>query len=1268
MTKFSALCWLTRQALLTTALLTWLGVAIGAPDASSVTRFIAPSPRVSAIPMIFEANSGQAPSETKFIAHSNGGLILIRPDGLSLMFSHPRRIGNRLRTSRRPDAPPMIKVRLIGSRSDATVVGDGPLAGKINYFIGRDPHRWIANIPTFHGVIVRGAWPGIDALYAPAKETNGSGIEISFIVHPGAEPSRIRLSIGDSGRKPLLKNGAVEVRCGARRIVFTAPHVVEEDRSGRFEVASRFIPKSEPNDRLEIDLRVARHKPSARLIVDPTLTYSTFLGGSGEPDNRGSITGDVIRAIALDATGNEYVAGAAASLDFPSANTAFLSSCSKADGCYPAFVTKLDGKTGAVVYSTFLGGGFSVSGDSANAIAVDNGGEAYVAGVTHSNSFPTTPGVVIPTCNGDCFGVPFATKLSADGSSLVFSTLLSANNGGSANGIAIDGQNKVYVGGTIEGNAFATVLDPAATQSFYGVAIEGSAGNALAITKEHLIVLGGQVQFAQTGRQPAFLAVLDPSRGSTKASVRYARTFGTGRFGDYVNAIAIDSKRHAWAVGVANDPSSIAPSKFGSHKHCSKAAWCGAAFLLGVDIGAAGRASLAYSAEFGGNGVDSANAVAVDDAGTVYVGGQTSSTDFPVTTNAVQPSFTPCEGCKLSRGAAFVMAIKPGKARPLYSTYLGGAESIPPKPPGGSLTPLSEYDAANALAFGNGLLHAAGVTFASVFPITSNANQPQCPACAKFGSDGFVARINPEATSGPASLVYSSFLGGSGVHIGGDNATSVAMDASGAVYVTGLTTSVDFPVTPGASQPACAACGELSSTGVYSGGNAFVVKLNPAAPPDQQLIYATYLGGSVADDATSLAVDPAGEAYVVGQTSSPDFPLTPNAFQSACSICDAFFSKLDATGSKLLYSGAFASGIPTGVAIDPQGNALVVGGTSDKSFPITANALQHSCAPCGAGGFYTYGGFLSKIDPTAIGNASLVYSSFLSGSGFSLPNTEAQSDWMLAVASDPSGRAVLSGAVSSFDFPVTANALQSQNQGYVPAAVLSVIDTTAQENNQLVYSTYFNGSRGSSTKANAVVTDSAGRLYIGGFTSGNDMPTTPNSYSPSCPWAIGCASGFVAVIDPKAPVSQQLVYGSYLGGKSSPLADDTVTALGVDSLGLIYAGGHTFSTTFPVTSDALEPSCLSCPVHADDNAGSDGFFTVLDPSASGVDQLVYSTYLGGINFDVINALSLGPSGQVALVGHTGSTTFPTTANALQRICPACFNAYASEGFVSVFQF
>ena len=216
-TDLSAGRWLARQVLIVICLLTRLGIAAAAPDANSVPHSVAPPPHVSPIPLVLETNSGQASPETKFIALSGGALILIRGDRLSLLFPHPRRIRNPLNPFGRPGAPPQVEIGLLGSRPDATMDGDGALSSKVNYFIGSDPNRRIANIPTFRGVIVHDAWPGIDVSYAPANERNGSGVEMWFIVHPGAEPSRIWLSLGGSGSRSVLKNGDVEVPFGTRR-------------------------------------------------------------------------------------------------------------------------------------------------------------------------------------------------------------------------------------------------------------------------------------------------------------------------------------------------------------------------------------------------------------------------------------------------------------------------------------------------------------------------------------------------------------------------------------------------------------------------------------------------------------------------------------------------------------------------------------------------------------------------------------------------------------------------------------------------------------------------------------------------------------------------------------------------------------------------------------------------------------------------------------------------------------------------------------------
>ena len=211
-----------------------------------------------------------------------------------------------------------------------------------------------------------------------------------------------------------------------------------------------------------------------------------------------------------------------------------------------------------------------------------------------------------------------------------------------------------------------------------------------------------------------------------------------------MNAIAVDREGRGWAVRIAGNghlPGSSA--KFGSRKKCVKGLNCSAAFLSIVDPSLKGRASLTYSGLIGGNGNDAANAVALDNFGDAFIGGETSSTDFPITSNAVQTKYAPRQGCSLYRAAAFVTVVKPGETRPVYSTYLGGADVIPPLNFGSqNLKPLVEFDAINAISVdGSGRIHAAGLSFAAAFPITSDAEQKQCKACTSFGSDGVVIRI-----------------------------------------------------------------------------------------------------------------------------------------------------------------------------------------------------------------------------------------------------------------------------------------------------------------------------------------------------------------------------------------------------------------------------------------------------------------------------------------------------------------------------------------------
>ncbi len=1237
------------------------------------------------LPVIFESNVGQADARVKFLSRARDGVLFIASDEAILAVSSPAVVPMQGARAA-PVAPPkqsggVLTMRLVGADRDATVEGRGKTSARINYFIGRDPSRWHTNIPTVNEVVAHDAWPGIDVSYSRDRSAGSEAVECTFTVRAGGNSSAVRLAFEAPGDVELTADGDVETAIGIRRIRFTKPRVFEEGLGGRQEVAAKFV--TLPSDgrtgghQLQVRFEVARRDPSARLVIDPSLIYSTYLGGSGQASASTLIygTGDGVNAIALDKDGNEYLTGGTTSQDFPATNEAFVSACTRDYNCGgPAFVTKLDRKTGAIIYSTLLGGSAGAHlgvGDEGIGIAVDSSGNAYVAGATSSENFPTTPGALVTACNG-CQPAPFVTKLSADGSSLLYSTLLEESGVEDyANAIAIDESGNAYVTGQINFNAFAIVLNPTGTAATYGVALASAEGYAVALTSKHEMWIGGQSDgsdFPTTGNAfqrrckkcnsdaAGFVALLDPAKGSTRKSLLYATYLGGSKSYDFIRGIAVDSKNRAWAVG-SSSPKSLRGSQ-SEVKKCAKGTVCGNDALLAIiDASKSGSASLALSEFIGGQGNDMANAIYLDGTGEAYIGGQTTSSDFPVTSNAVQSSYTPCTGCEEFRGPAFVAVVKPfsKKSELVYSTYLGGATVMPPlsSPIDHGPPNLVEIDAVNGIAVdSNGVIHAAGLTYANGFPTTSDAQQNMCKACATLGSDGFIVRINPGASTGAEALEYSSFIGGAGPRFAGDYAAGVAMDSSGAVYLAGLTTSADFPVTPGAFQQTCPTC--VANANGYNLGldyGAFVAKLNPTAAPDSQLVYATYLDGSEAAQATGIAVDSAGEAYTVGLAYSADFPTTPNAYSS--SNGGIFFTKLDSTGSNLLYSSFLGGGESANVAIDPDGNALIAGDTSDSSFPVTAGALKSICNLCDLTAYVT-SGYFSKMNPNASGAASLVYSTFLSGSGGMIGATM-YGDVINAVAADTNGNAILAGQATSPDFPTTANAYQTQCQPFCESPVISVINPAISGPAALVYSTYLNGPGGISdpiASPYAVAVDLNHDIYIGGNTTGFDFPVSPNTFIAQCP-SRTCSAGFIAELNPNASPANQLVYGTYLGG-TSYIGNEAVTGLGVDSNGRIFAAGHTLSADFPVTPDAAQPTCLSCP-GALQNEGNDGFLAVLNPAASGASQLVYSTFLGGSNYDAATGLAMGPMGLVAVAGYSSSIDFPTTAHAFELQCPACGN-------------
>ena len=455
------------------------------------------------------------------------------------------------------------------------------------------------------------------------------------------------------------------------------------------------------------------------------------------------------------------------------------------------------------------------------------------------------------------------------------------------------------------------------------------------------------------------------------------------------------------------------------------------------------------------------------------------------------------------------------------------------------------------------------------------------------------------STTSP-TVFFSTFLGGSAQ----DEIDGVAVDQAGNVYVAGTTTSSDLPVTPTAFQ---------KSVSGHS-GHVFVAKL---APGGTTMLYLTYLGGSGSDQANAIAVDAAGNAYVVGTTTSTDFPVTPGAaqqlFEGAGIFGDAFISKLNPTGSSLVYStylGGNLDDLAEAVAVDALGQAYVAGATRSSNFPVTAGAFQQSYGGGnskvdGAGG----DGFVTKLDAAG---SRFIYSTFLGGSG---------EDSAVSIAVDGAGDAIVAGGTNSTNFPTTPGSIQGKFGGSSDVGDSAGDAFIAELNplgSALIFSTFLGGASGDA--AASVELDAQGNIYVQGCTSSTNFPTLqPLQGSPG-----GGSDAFLAKLN---PAGTSLLYSTYLGGHGDECGLGTA-----DSSGFVYLTEGTDSTDFPLVH-AFQPYF----------GNRDGYVAKVDPNG---ESILYSSYLGGSDFDGPLAIARDPSGNVWIAGSTFSQDFPTV-NALQ---------------------
>jgi hypothetical protein len=461
------------------------------------------------------------------------------------------------------------------------------------------------------------------------------------------------------------------------------------------------------------------------------------------------------------------------------------------------------------------------------------------------------------------------------------------------------------------GLVWATFLGGTASESTCAVSLDGRGVLTVAgwTQSTDFPVTTGAYDTIHNGNPDVLISRLDPNKTGS-AQLLYA-TFMGGKGREYSYTIHVDSKDVVTLSG------STTSSDFPMTNGAYNSTYRGPEFMgyvCRLDPSKSGAAQLLYSTYLGGGAEDLAYALFVDTNGVVTMAGDTESTDFPTTIGAYDTTHNGLSDAFISR----LDPSKSGAAQLLYSTYLG----------------RNGVDFARAVSVdASGVVTLAGATSSPTFPTTTGAFD----STHNGGSDAFLCRLDPRKTGG-AQLVYSTFVGGSGIH---DLAYRLVVDANGVATVAGETSSSDFPITRGAFQTA------------FQGGtrDAFVSRLDPNKSGAAQLLYSTYLGGRAFESAFALGVQPNGVVTLAGWTGSPDFPTTPDAFDTThgggtVKKSDAFVTRLDprkASAAQLVYStfmGGSADDFAWMLALDPSGVATVLGATTSANFRVTSGAFD----------------------------------------------------------------------------------------------------------------------------------------------------------------------------------------------------------------------------------------------------------------------------------------------------------------------------------------
>jgi len=718
--------------------ITLLAVALLTPVISSAQQPAAVS-RYGKLPLTFEANRGQATSQVDFLSRNSGYTALLSSGNLTLSLRADGVQGADIGAAKRQVQRQAVQVKLLGAAKNALAVGEDVQPGKVNYFFGNNPANWRTNVPTYGAVRYKNVYPGIDLLYYGNK----GRMEFDFELQSGADPGKIQFEIRGADSIDLDSTGALLLKLGTRLLQIRNPSIYQQVNGGRIAIGGSYV----LTDATHVAFKLAQYDASKPLVIDPVLLYSTYLGGSGD---------DEVTGIAVDSTGSVYVAGYTDSTNFPLATQGSLPA-----GSDHVFVSKLDPTGSTLVYTDYIGGNAQ---DYGFALAVSSSNEVYVTGSTASSNFPVV-NAYQASYPGSFNG--FLTRISADGSSLVYSTYFGGNGSDMPASLALDSAANILIAGNTSSTNFPVINAYQPTPSPNQGGLYGNYGFLSKFTADGSSLVYS-TYFGGSSNVPY-------NCGGTPC---WPQPFSA------ITGISLDSTDNAYVAGNTNTYDF--PTTAGAYLTTNST-------QLNSSVGFASKfssvGSLQYSTYFyDPSGFTNINAIAVDGTGSAYVSGTgLSDGTFPVTVTGICDPAVYSTACSY----AFVSKFDPTGSTLLYSTFLG---------PNNYATPASLIVDQNNNAYV--LATTASNSFSLVNGIETYTG----------GNDLLLAEIDAAA----GSELNATYIGGTT----DERAIAMALDPSGNLYVTGTTNSTDFPVTEAAFQQ------QLGGN-----TDAFILKLGSASLP-----------------------------------------------------------------------------------------------------------------------------------------------------------------------------------------------------------------------------------------------------------------------------------------------------------------------------------------------------------------------------------------------------------------------------------------------------